>query len=1186
MVDASATYKPTFRDELALVRHLVSVLETRLAGRDARRRAGVQPLDWCHLGVLGPEKGDRTPVDLEVEQPDVDPGSAATAQGPPSPAVLGSGDTQAGTTPQGRQDTDGSDSDDDAPSPAADRVEDRLGTRRPPSSLGFEVLLKPDAQGYVELSVDVSLCIFTKHLPTLKEQASLLEIGAAEGAPLVDVVQRWPIEVKGIKFRLQPNGRRSFDDEGKVQEAVDTALRDAFSQPDAERDWPAGARPKVTKPELLNDATAFSVFVASAAQPVKVEEWSIQGSVEIRTSPRPDGLVRIGCYVRNKSPETPLTERNRALKDQFHSIGDARLSATIVAGDLCPIEILPVPQDYQYDRRVWAVGHNTSVITEADAKGIRTTALAKYEQIRIVTRNSPPACFDDLAKNPFQTLEAIHAAMGEYDKDWRECVIAKNTLGLDDGALAECGKDHQAFADEIRRFAAGIAALRADPKLLTAFKGANRVFSRLAKGYDSWHLFQIVFLVMQLPALAVREGIVSGEFPEGSMLDWSDCLDWGDVLWFRTGGGKTEAYLGLACCAMLYDRLRGKTFGLTAWLRFPLRMLSIQQLQRAMRVVWETEKERQSLLGGEADKSNPFRLGYFVGSNVTPNALSVQVLNKYATEERLETLRVVPDCPACGGKGTVKVMADHKSMQFRHTCADCKSELPLDISDDEVYRHLPTLLVGTIDKMATVGQQPKFGMLWGGAKWRCPVHGYAFGARCTVWDHEIKKRDRIPVTPYDPAPSLHIQDELHLLQEELGAFSGHYETLIRYCEEVLSKKPCKVIAATATIEGFERQVQHLYGVKFARRFPARGYDKFKSFYAEPDIDEQGAVKKARLFVAFKSASMTPADASARVTEILQTEAANLAHNQHLALAFLQDAKTADDVGVLLTYYNTSLNYVGSLARGSRVHQALEDAGDKLRPAGTRDFNVEYTSGRATGAEVAEVVHRIEAPPAWDDPSFLDALVATSMISHGVDLERLNVMTMDGVPEETAEYIQASSRSGRKHVGLVAVVLAEYSIRALSIYHRFVEFHNHLERMVSPVPVNRFAKYAAQRTLPGVTLGLIYGRYAAQRGDPTLNKTHVVVHLLDELGGQALQDMKDAYFLGVGVYDERLEQSLADTLAARFEDVELSIRTSHESNVRDAIRPSPMLSLRDVEAGVGFWPDGDPRLLTYVQRTRE
>src|SRR5690606_33327559 len=164
-----------------------------------------------------------------------------------------------------------------------------------------------------------------------------------------------------------------------------------------------------------------------------------------------------------------------------------------------------------------------------------------------------------------------------------------------------------------------------------------------------------VFFVIQLPALAIREGKTSGPSHDGQFRDWSDCLEWGDVLWFRTGGGKTEAYLGLSCCAMLYDRLRGKAFGVTAWLRLPLRMLSIQQLQRAMRVIWEAEQERKTLLGPEASTSDSLRLGYFVGSTVTPNDISEELLQRYDNPEMLERLQVIPDCPNCRERGSIRV---------------------------------------------------------------------------------------------------------------------------------------------------------------------------------------------------------------------------------------------------------------------------------------------------------------------------------------------------------------------------------------------------------------------------------------------------------------------------------------------------------------------------------------------------
>ncbi|AZG08615.1 hypothetical protein EGT29_12495 [Pigmentiphaga sp. H8] len=1182
MMTEKNTYSPTYADELIISRHFVQVLEQRLAGRDSVRRTNVNPLDWCHLGVIGPAKLQNAPVELDAAtleaetttdySPEAKVGSSALAVGAQSTHPLT--EARAGAPPAMVQESEDP--------KATEKSDDREGTRRPPSAIGFEALVQPGPDGAITLTLSAQFCIFTKHLPDLAEQTNVLDVGASVGAPLAEVVQRWPIDLQNVVFKI-PSAGGTLNDEGAVQRLLDDTLERAFARSDAERAFP-GTRPKVSELDIKTPE-AFQAFLASRLNASEVETWHLNASLEVRAVPRPDGKVRIGCYFKNDTPETPPLTKGKGLKDAFKVISDVRIDAK-VNGQLCPIEILPVPQDYQYDRRVWAVGHNTSVVTDNEVGLIRTAALAVFEQPRIMTRDVVPAKFAALARSPFETLQVIYEAMVEYEKDWQKRILDGNELKLDPAAMVECQRDHSGFKDEIRRFACGVAALRCDERLLRAFQAANRVFDKLATGYNSWRLFQLVYIVTQLPALAVRENHVQGEFPAGAKREWKDALDWGDVLWFRTGGGKTEAYLGLACCAMLYDRLRNKRFGMTAWLRFPLRMLSIQQLQRAMRVIWETEEERKRILGEEASQSAPLRLGYFVGSTTTPNSLSVEFLSNLTTDDSLERMRAVPDCPACGGRGTVKTHADIQSIRFRHVCAECKTELPLDVSDDEVYRHLPALIVGTIDKMATVGQQPKFGLLWGGAKWKCPEHGYGFGEYCSAFGCKVDKKLRRTVKPYDPAPSIHIQDELHLLQEELGAFSGHYETLIRYCERTVGGLPSKVIAATATIEGFENQVRHLYGVKDARRFPGRGYDRMKSFYAVPDQDAEGLPKTARIFVAFKSPSLSPADASAFCSEILHAEIGRLFAKPHIALAILKDAKTDDDVEALLRHYSTTLNYVGSLAKGSRVRQALDAVASKVRPGG-RDLNVEYHSSRSSSSEVADVVHRVESPPAWSDESFLDALVATSMISHGVDLERINLMTMDGVPEETAEYIQASSRSGRRHVGLVVVVLSGFSLRANSIYQRFIEYHQHLDRMVSPVPVNRFAKYAAERTLPGVALGVIYGTHVAQTGSSKLNNRADVVELLDRQGPAFLDELKKAYSLGSSVYDERLEKSLADVITEQFGRVAMSIRNSTEKKVKDAVRPVPMTSLRDVEAGVPFWPDHcDSRLLTFVQKSKD
>ncbi|EQD39364.1 helicase conserved, partial [mine drainage metagenome] len=397
-------------------------------------------------------------------------------------------------------------------------------------------------------------------------------------------------------FSLKPRPTQTLDDAGVVQKAIDNALRDAFSRPDAERDWPPRARPTVDDETALKDDAAFARFIADATKDYDPIAYDVCGIVEVRAARRPDGLVRLGCYIRNTAAETPRGERNRGQRDAFRHIGDARLSVSILAGEVEPIEILPVPRDYQYDRRVWGVGHNTSVVVNRRGGIAETRALARFEQTRIATQDKPEACFSELAIDPIGVLTRIEGAMREYLHFWRDQVIGQNRLHLTSAELVECRNDLGGFEAEVQRLLHGVAALQADPHLLEAFKATNRVFGRLARAYKSWRLFQIAFIVTQLPALAIREGIRGGKTQAGASVDWSDCLDVADVLWFRTGGGKTEAYLGLTCCAMLYDRLRGKTGGVTAWLRLPLRMLSVQQLQRAMGVIWEAEAERKQLL--------------------------------------------------------------------------------------------------------------------------------------------------------------------------------------------------------------------------------------------------------------------------------------------------------------------------------------------------------------------------------------------------------------------------------------------------------------------------------------------------------------------------------------------------------------------------------------------------------------
>ena len=1183
----------SYRDEEALVRYLVSDLERKLSGRHETRILRIIPSDHCHLGVLGPR-------DPHVVQPEpLDP----EAEVAPAPEVSGAQpkrktDASAAVTPEEEEPREVAATEAEQVT-AEQQGTTRDSTRRPPSSLGFELVIAPDEA--IELTLRVRFAVYTQHFPTFEEQRD--ELGRAEqdqagpnppaqqrqSVSLLEVFERRIVDVPPIPVRLNPRRRKErLNDDGAVQRALDSALADAAASPTIARAIAVNA---VVPAQALTDANSFHNFLRGIATGAPTLP-PLLASLDIRSSLLSDGTVRVSCYICNNTPRD-LTHRFR---DQHNILADCELSGTIVRGTLMPVELLPVARDYQFDRRVWAVGHSASVVVTDDRRALRTETLARFDQPRRTTNQSPRAVFSELAAEPLNTLETIRIAMMAYGDAWQKEILEGNSLHLAADELKQCESDLKAFRDEESRFASGIAALVADERLRLAFEGMNRIFQRTSK-FESWHLFQIVFIVSQLPALAIRQGISGGEWPTGTGRQWDDVLNWADVLWFPTGGGKTEAYLGLISCGALYDRLRGKHFGVTAWLRFPLRMLSVQQLQRAARVVWETEKERCALMGKD-HPSEPISLGYFVGKSSTPNRLNRAewAFDRLEADPELRNrLLLVSNCPACDGTNTVQIVIDRVLQRIRHVCSQCQERLPIFVSDDEVYRFLPTVIVGTIDKMASIAFRPDFPMLWGATAWRCPEHpehGFGMGDWCiygcpTNPAAGRKGRKRTTVVPYDPSPALHIQDELHLLQQELGAFAGHYETLVRSCEEQVGTRPAKTIAATATIEGYEHQIRQIYGVPNARRFPTRGYSLLSTFYTSPDFDPdapEGRIKTARIYVAFRPPHLHAADAASLCVRYLHEELNRLYANPYDIAALLPTARTEDAVRELLYFYSTTLTYVGSKSRGVRICQALERDAGRLRPGQSRDLNTEFLSGDSTLAAIAEVVRRVEDPPAWSEESHLDATVATSIISHGVDVERFNLMVMDSIPEETADYIQASSRSGRRHVGLILATLASYSLRASSIYNRFTEYHRHLERLVSPVSVNRFAKFAAERTSSGVFAGVLLGRYGAIMHNQQLAKRRVAAEFLNPSAASQLpqrlqrweieQAVREAYALDKGIYPEGLELRMRHVLRDQVDQFLHQIAGSRKDWLTEVLQPTPMTSLRDVDVGVRFRPDED------------
>lgn len=1167
----------SYRDQVKIASYLVSRLEDTLSGRVEDECYDLFPHDKYHLGVLAPTQN----TDMDSLQPDTD---VETTSLPEADEVYSSAKREQRNTSQdegGDEETLSSVEKEDS-----DRFEreDVISQRGPSSALGIEFLVQPLGDA-IELEFEISFAVYFRRFPTWEQQLRRIRSEQnntpdddhtihSNTVQLSDRHVRYDLRTEVFRVTIVPGNRITVKDpftQQLVQAFEEERSRTGKKLHDVWRQIPRMSAPA----SAFQNEQAYQEYLANRQEPISLPDISV--SLDIRSMRMPDGLVRIGAYVVNRTRADDNSSLSSAANTQRH-LYDVRMHCSIKTGLLEPIEYISSPENYQFDPRVFAVGQNCSAVvdTAQEKATIWTESLARYAQHRLASKNLPAAPFEALSTDPIPVLQTIHESMLQYADEW--------LTNLESGAIVlrtqeehhACANDLEIFKNEAQRFMEGMQALQADDRLLEAFKAMHRVFIRVgaSRNITQWRLFQIGYIVTQLPALAVREGKVQ-----------SDILNYADVLWFPTGGGKTEAYLGLISCALLYDRMRGKDVGITAWLRFPLRMLSVQQLQRAVKVVYETEQERLKLWGEQSKNQAPFGLGYFVGKSSTPNQLSNAPwagkwkMSQLAEQADLRNqLRLVRTCPKCN-QNAVEIEVNQDEFRIHHICQNCKTNLHIYVSDDEIYRYLPSVLIGTVDKLPSVAWRKHFTHIWGGVDAKCPKHGYRSGKYCTVFGC---KETEIPVQLYDPVPSLQIQDELHLLKEELGTFAGHYETLAEVCESRVSLPP-KMIAATATVEGLDRQSRHLYS-RPARRFPSRGYELGQSFYTTFRVDEEEQLEIARVYLAFKPPYLRPPEASKQVLQIhhqtirdlydlLRTDGPTVVRDE----LNLTDAQSEQDILALLDKYDATLTYVGSKAHGSRIERALSDDVSKLlRPAGDRQLEVAYLNGESTLDDIAETIDNLEGESEWNEDTRLDAVIGTSLVSHGVDVSRFNFMVMSGMPGRTAEYIQASSRSGRSFVGLITVALSPWLLREQSFYHRFTSFHYHMEHLVEPVPINRFSRFAVDKTMPGIIAGLLNAYLSPAHQGVALDKVREVDKAINEdnrfTQDELLELILDALDVHSDIHSQSLQSALDEKARERFRaEIRRLLAPGAAERVTDALSRKPMTSLRDIDEPVPFEP---------------
>jgi len=574
--------------------------------------------------------------------------------------------------------------------------------------------------------------------------------------------------------------------------------------------------------------------------------------------------------------------------------------------------------------------------------------------------------------------------------------------------------------EALTRMRRGAALLAFDPDARLAFRLANRAMFHQRRWTTAepltWYPFQLAFVLLAL---------------ESAANPVSDDRDVMDLLWFPTGGGKTEAYLLLTAFVIFLRRLKAVEpavgGGVTVFMRYTLRLLTIQQFQRAAALICACELLRLDAkaiapieIAERLSAGPPISIGLWVGGESTPNKRKDAVEALGATRDSSPVQ--LTECPACASRLAWSEALDRTRIEVHCTKRGCEladelSRLPVWTVDDDVFAEIPSLIIGTADKYAQIARSRDSGRLFG------------IGTGC-------------------PPPALIIQDELHLISGPLGTMAGVYEIAVDALCAHGGARP-KIIGSTATIRRAADQIRAVFDRR-AFQFPPPGLDHSNSGFAVTDFASAG-----RLYL-----GVTTAGRSAKYT--LQAVSASL-----LQAAAAPGLSTADInfYWTLMVYFNSLRELGGSLVlMQDDVAKSIEDFARRRTGEPERaPPEVTELNSRVPSREIPEILDRLKIPAGCD--GVVDVVLASNMISVGMDVQRLGLMIVNGQPKGIAEYIQATSRVGRqKTPGLVVTVYNGNKARDRSHYESFTTWHQSLYRDVEATSVTPYAARARDRAM--------------------------------------------------------------------------------------------------------------------------
>jgi hypothetical protein len=572
----------------------------------------------------------------------------------------------------------------------------------------------------------------------------------------------------------------------------------------------------------------------------------------------------------------------------------------------------------------------------------------------------------------------------------------------------------------------------------------------------SWRAFQIAFLLMVIESTA-----------KGLSIDREVV----ELIWFPTGGGKTEAYLGLLAFSIFYRRLKNpEDQGVDVIMRYTLRLLTTQQFLRASKLILAMEiirRQMPNILGKEE-----FSIGMWVGSANTPNS-RIDALNSFRDLERgnssADNKFILDRCPWCGAEigpisydkrrpryapnllgleqqeNTVIFLCPDKSCEF-------SKKLPIYLIDEDVYEYRPSMVIGTVDKFAMLSWRPEARSLFG-----------------------INKNGLRFCSP----PNLIIQDELHLISGPLGSMVGLYETIIEeLCTDRRKNSPIKpkIVSSTATIRRYEEQVKSLYGRRYVSLFPPPGIDSGDSFFAKHAMTDEKTPSSGRLYLGVHAPGLgSMQTAQVRTfTSLLQAP-----------MALPEDER--NPWWTLLLFFN-SLRELGTtlslLQSDIPDYQKVQINRLAIKDKNWRSFwEIKELTGRAKNDEIPKALASLEVAYPNKNPYPIDVCLASNILEVGVDIDRLSLMSVVGQPKTTSQYIQVTGRVGRswwERPGLVVTIYSASKPRDRSHFEKFRTYHERLYAQVEPTSVTPFSPPALDRALHAVIVA-----YARQLGGEKL-----------------------------------------------------------------------------------------------------